>query len=95
MFVIVNGVVIAVDFMLVILFIFIVGVVLILGFDGFYYVVVGSGGYVFLGLLLVLYLWKFGKYILLDFIGDCYYFNVVCIIVVIVVFIIFIIFIVG
>ena len=90
-----NGAATAADFMSAVSFVSIAGAVSILGYDGSYYVMAGTGGYVLLGLLLAPYLRKFGKYTLPDFIGDRYYSNVARIVAVIAALIISITFIVG
>lgn len=69
----VNGMVIVVDWMSVVLFILMVGIILFVGYDGGVYLMGWIGGYVLFVLCLVFYLCKFGKFIVLDFIGDCYY----------------------
>lgn len=92
---IVNGMVIVVDWMLVVFFIFMVGLIFFMGYDGGVFLMGWMGGYVFLVLILVFYLRKFGKFMVLDFIGDWYYFNVVCMVVVICVFIVFFIYVAG
>lgn len=66
-----------------------------MGYDGGVFLMGWMGGYVFLVLILVFYLRKFGKFMVLDFIGDWYYFNVVCMVVVICVFIVFFIYVAG
>lgn len=81
--------------MFAVLFILMVGLIFFLGYDGLIYFMGWIGGYVLLVLLFVLYLWKFGKYIVFDFVGDCYYLNVVCIVVVIVVIFVLMIYVVG
>ncbi|NEN89923.1 MAG: cation acetate symporter [Okeania sp. SIO3H1] len=90
-----NGAATAADFMSAVSFISIAGAVSILGYDGSYYVIAGTGGYVLLGLLLAPYLRKFGKYTLPDFIGDRYYSNIARIVAVIAALIISITFVVG
>ncbi len=90
-----NGAATAADFMSAVSFISIAGAVSILGYDGSYYVIAGTGGYVLLGLLLAPYLRKFGKYTLPDFIGDRYYSNIARIVAVITALIISITFVVG
>ncbi|MGK7922609.1 MAG: sodium:solute symporter family protein [Trichodesmium sp.] len=90
-----NGAATAADFMSAVSFISIAGAVSILGYDGSYYVMAATGGYVLLGLLLAPYLRKFGKYTLPDFIGDRYYSNIARIVAVIAALIISITFVVG
>ncbi|WP_353734976.1 hypothetical protein [Okeania sp. SIO2C2] len=90
-----NGAATAADFMSAVSFISIAGAVSILGYDGSYYVMAATGGYVLLGLLLAPYIRKFGKYTLPDFIGDRYYSNIARIVAVIAALIISITFVVG
>jgi len=90
-----NGAATAADFMSAVSFISIAGAVSILGYDGSYYVIAGTGGYVLLGLLLAPYMRKFGKYTLPDFIGDRYYSNIARIVAVIAALIISLTFVVG
>ncbi|NEQ35860.1 MAG: cation acetate symporter [Okeania sp. SIO3I5] len=90
-----NGAATAADFMSAISFISMAGALSTLGYDGSYYVLAATGGYILLGLLLAPYLRKFGKYTLPDFIGDRYYSNIARIVAVIAALIISITFVVG
>lgn len=72
-FLVMNGMVMVVDWMLVVLFILMVGFIFFMGYDGVVYFMGWIGGYVLFVLCLVFYLCKFGKFIVFDFIGDCYY----------------------
>lgn len=92
---VVNGMVIVVDWMLVVFFILMVGIIFFIGYDGIVYLMGWMGGYVLFVFCFVFYLCKFGKFIVLDFIGDCYYFRIVCMVVVFCVIFIFFIYVVG
>lgn len=67
-----NGMVMVVDWMSVVLFIGLVGIVFVLGYEGFVYVMGWMGGYCFVVFFFVLYLCKFGGYMVLDFLVNCY-----------------------
>jgi len=70
-----NGAAIAADWMSGASFLSMAGLVAFLGYDGSFYLMGWTGGYVILALLLAPYLRKFGKYTVPDFIGDRYYSN--------------------
>ncbi|HUG86896.1 MAG TPA: sodium:solute symporter family protein [Euzebya sp.] len=67
-----NGAAVAADWMSAASFISMAGLIAFLGYDGTYYLMGWTGGYVLLALLLAPYLRKFGKYTVPDFIGDRY-----------------------
>ncbi len=68
-----NGAATAADWMSAASFISMAGLISFRGFDGAYYLMGWTGGYVLLTLLLAPYLRKFGKYTVPDFVGDRYY----------------------
>jgi len=70
-----NGAAIASDWMSGASFLSMAGLVAFLGYDGSFYLMGWTGGYVILALLIAPYLRKFGKYTVPDFIGDRYYSN--------------------
>jgi len=78
-----NGAATAADWMSASSFISMAGLISFLGYDGSYYLIGGTGGYVLLALLLAPYLRKFGKYTVPDFVGERYYSNIARIIAVI------------
>jgi cation/acetate symporter len=67
-----NGAALAADWMSAASFISMAGLIAFLGYDGAYYLMGWTGGYVLLALLLAPYLRKFGKYTVPDFMGDRY-----------------------
>ena len=71
-----NGMATAADWMSAASFISMAGIISLIGYDGSVYLMVWTGGYVLLALLLAPYLRKFGKFTVPDFIGDRYYSNV-------------------
>lgn len=70
-----NGLATAADWMSAASFISMAGLISFKGYDGAYYLMGWTGGYVLLALLLAPYLRKFGKFTVPDFIGDRYYSN--------------------
>jgi cation/acetate symporter len=67
-----NGAALAADWMSAASFISMAGLIAFLGYDGAYFLMGWTGGFVLLALLLAPYLRKFGKYTVPDFIGDRY-----------------------
>ncbi|GAB4260053.1 MAG: cation acetate symporter [Thermoleophilia bacterium] len=70
-----NGAATAADWMSAASFISMAGLIAFLGYNGTFYLMGWTGGYVLLALLLAPYLRKFGKYTVPDFVGDRYYSN--------------------
>ncbi len=70
-----NGMATAADWMSAASFISMAGLISFLGYNGTFYLMGWTGGYVLLALLLAPYLRKFGKYTVPDFVGDRYYSN--------------------
>jgi cation/acetate symporter len=68
-----NGAATAADWMSAASFISMAGLISVKGYDGAYYLMGWTGGYVLLALLLAPYLRKYGKYTVPDFVGDRYY----------------------
>ncbi len=68
-----NGAATAADWMSAASFISMAGLISFLGYNGTFYLMGWTGGYVLLALLLAPYLRKFGKYTVPDFVGDRYY----------------------
>ena len=68
-----NGMATAADWMSAASFISMAGLISFMGYDGSFYLMGWTGGYVLLALLLAPYLRKFGKFTVPDFIGDRYY----------------------
>src|SRR5690554_5324067 len=68
-----NGMATAADWMSAASFISMAGIIAFAGYDGSVYLMGWTGGYVLLALCLAPYLRKFGKFTVLDFIGDRYY----------------------
>ena len=68
-----NGAATAADWMSAASFISMAGLISFAGFDGTFYLMGWTGGYVLLALLLAPYLRKFGQYTVPDFIGARYY----------------------
>ena len=71
-----NGLATAADWMSAASFISMAGLISFMGYDGSVYLMGWTGGYVLWALLIALYLRKFGKYTVTDFIGERYYSNV-------------------
>ena len=70
-----NGMATAADYMSAASFISMAGIISFNGYDGAVYLMGWTGAYVLLALLLALYLRKFGKFTVPDFIEDRYYSN--------------------
>src|SRR5680860_457392 len=70
-----NGAATAADWMSAASFISMAGLISFLGYNGTFYLMGWTGGYVLLALLLAPYLRKFGKFTVPDFVGDRYYSN--------------------
>ena len=70
---VVNGMATAADWMSAASFISLAGLIAFMGYQGGQYLMGWTGGYVLLALLLALYLRKFGKFTVPEFIGDRYY----------------------
>ena len=69
----VNGMATAADWMSAASFLSMAGLIAFLGYGGSVYLMGWTGGYVLLALLLAPYLREFGKFTVLDFVGDRYY----------------------
>ncbi len=67
-----NGMATAADWMSAASFISMAGLISFMGYDGTYYLIGWTGGYVLLALLLVPYLRRFGRYTVPEFVGDRY-----------------------
>jgi cation/acetate symporter len=68
-----NGMATAADWMSAASFISMAGLISFIGYDGSFYLMGWTGGYVLLALLLAPYLRKFGKFTVPEFVGDRYY----------------------
>lgn len=68
-----NGMATAADWMSAASFISMAGIISFQGYDGGYYLMGWTGGYVLLALLLAPYLRKFGRFTVPDFVGERYY----------------------
>ncbi|TNE58574.1 MAG: cation acetate symporter [Bacteroidetes bacterium] len=70
-----NGLATAADFMSVAAMLSVPGIIATQGYDAAVYLIGPPGGFVLLGMLIAPYLRRFGRFTMIDFIGDRYYSN--------------------